>query len=175
MPINQCSYSTCTVLLSGKHPACPVFSSCWESSKANSSIPLSRATHSLFPSCTGLRQCSPHISTEPLTDRWAQVRDFGQWEFRVMRCGSHEADSNITMEFFLEHNTADSWSAVLAKEKKRTTSQGCVPYTQCTWLVWAQPAGTAQKVWNDPLHWTAPKSPSVMQVWNGSKHLGKEK
>lgn len=77
-------------------PACPVFSSCWESSKANSSIPLSRATHSLFLSCTGLRQRSPHSPTEPLTDRWAEVRHFGQWEFWVMWCGSHVADSNIT-------------------------------------------------------------------------------
>lgn len=33
----------------------------------------------------------------------------------------------------------------------------------------------AQKIWNDPLHWTPPKSPLVLQVWYGSKHWGKEK
>lgn len=116
-----------------------MFSSCWESSRINSSIPLSRATHSLFLSCTELRQCSPHISTEPLTDRWAEARNFGQWEFWVMWCGSHVADSNITTSPW--NSFCSTTLQIPEVQSLQGGEEDHKPYTRCTWLVWAQPPG----------------------------------
>lgn len=100
--------------------------------------------------------------------------EFGQWEFWVMWCGSHVADSNISTpprnSFCSKH-----YRLLRYKEEKRTKGRA-VCLTLCVHhfselTLWV----TAQKVWIDPLHWTPPKSPLVMQVWYGSKHLGKEK
>lgn len=169
--------NTCTVLLSGKRPArlylqLAQFNSCREFSKANSSVPLSQHHVFLVPelqraqAVPSPQQLQGHLQTDG--QRWGT-----QWVLRLMWCGSHAADSNMSLNVTMGTPEIQ----YLPKEEREIGLELCVLCSaHKTWVrsIYRLQLGKSDRTLYAEPHQNLPQS-CESEVALGIEEVGKEK